>query len=185
MLTPNSLYPGAKVALLCPASYMPEEKLAHAVDAVRALGLEPVLYPSCYEENRRGTMANDDAARAKDLQDAFADPDIRGIICLRGGYGAGRILPLLNWKDIARHPKFFCGYSDITALNLALNQNCKMVTYHTPMPIGWIEGQDEFTKTYLRREVEAKVQPLVQELRELGMTEGEWIALWRGGNENA
>ena len=54
-------------------------------------------------------MANDDAARAKDLQDAFADPDIRGIICLRGGYGAGRILPLLNWKDIVRHPKFCCG----------------------------------------------------------------------------
>lgn len=152
MLTPQSLFPGAKVALLCVSSAVPEERLEPAVAAVRALGLEPVVYPSCYYVNRHGYFAADDGQRAKELQDAFADPDIKGILCIRGGYGAGRLLPLLNWRDIARHPKLFCGYSDVTALHIALNQLCRLVTYQTPMPsTEYYKPVDEFTMTYLRR----------------------------------
>lgn len=152
MLTPNSLYPGAKVALLCASSAVPEERLEPSIAAVRALGLEPVVFPSCYYVNRHGYFAADDAQRAKDLQDAFADPDIQGVLCIRGGYGAGRLLPFLNWRDMARHPKVFCGYSDVTALHIALNQECRMVTYQTPMPsTEYYESVDDFTMTYLRR----------------------------------
>lgn len=152
MLTPQSLFPGAKVALLCASSAVPEERLEPAVAAVRALGLEPVVYPSCYYVNRHGYFAADDGQRAKELQEAFADPDIKGILCIRGGYGAGRLLPLLNWRDIARHPKLFCGYSDVTALHIALNQLCRLVTYQTPMPsTEYYKPVDEFTMTYLRR----------------------------------
>ena len=152
MLTPNSLYPGAKVALLCASSAVPEERLEPSIAAVKALGLDPVVYPSCYYVNRHGYFAADDAQRAKDLQDAFADPAIQGILCIRGGYGAHRILPLLNLRDIARHPKLFAGYSDVTALHTAFNQVCRFVTYHTPMPsTEWYQGLDEYTATYLRR----------------------------------
>lgn len=152
MLTPNSLYPGARVALLAPASAVPEASLQPAIDAVKAVGLEPVVYPSCYYVNRHGYFAADDAQRAKDLQDAFADSSIQGILCIRGGYGAHRLLPLLNLRDIARHPKFFAGYSDVTALHIAFNQTCRFVTYHTPMPsTEWYKPLDEFTATYLRR----------------------------------
>lgn len=152
MLTPNSLYPGARVALLCASSAVPEERLETSLSAVRAMGLEPVVYPSCYYVNRHGYFAADDAQRAKDLQDAFADPTIQGIICIRGGYGAGRLLPFLSWKSIARHPKPLFGYSDVTALHIALNQCCRMVSYHTPMPsTEWYKDPDEFTMTYLRR----------------------------------
>ena len=152
MLTPNSLYPGARVALLCASSAVPEERLEPSLAAVRAFGLEPVVYPSCYYVNRHGYFAADDAQRAKDLQDAFADPAIQGILCIRGGYGAGRLLPLLNWKDIARHPKPLFGYSDVTALHIALNQCCRMVSYHTPMPsTEWYKETDDFTLGYLRR----------------------------------
>lgn len=152
MLTPNSLYPGAKVALLCASSAVPEERLEPSIAAVKALGLEPVVYPSCYYVNRHGYFAADDAQRAKDLQDAFSDPDIKGILCIRGGYGAGRLLPLLCWREIARHPKVFCGYSDVTALHIALNQCCHMVTYQTPMPsTEYYKPLDEFTMTYFRR----------------------------------
>ena len=152
MLTPNSLYPGARVALLCASSAVPSERLAPAVEAVKALGLEPVVYPSCLFENRHGYFAADDGQRAKDLSDAFSDPAIRGILCIRGGYGAGRLLPLLNWKDMARHPKLFCGYSDVTALHIALNQCCRLLTYQTPMPsTEYYQPVDEFTMTYLRR----------------------------------
>ena len=152
MLTPSSLYPGAKVALLCPSSSVPEDRLEPMVADIKALGLEPVVYPSCYYVNHHGIFAADDAQRAKDLQEAFADNTIQGILCIRGGYGANRILPLLNWRDIARHPKVFCGYSDVTALHIVLNQRCHMPTFHTPMPsTDYYAGADEFTMTYLRR----------------------------------
>lgn len=147
-----SLYPGARVALLCISSAVPEDRLETALAAVRALGLEPVLYPSCYYENRHGYFAADDAQRAKDLQNAFAAPSIQGILSIRGGYGAHRLMGLLDLREIARHPKVFCGYSDVTALHIALNQCCRMVTFHTPMPsTEWYKGLDEFTLTYLRR----------------------------------
>lgn len=152
MSTTLSLYPGARVALLCASSAVLEERLEPAIQAVKALGLEPVVYPTCYYANRHGYFAADDAQRAKDLQDAFADNSIQGILCIRGGYGANRILPLLNWRDIARHPKVFCGYSDVTALHIVLNQRCHMPTFHTPMPsTNYYAGADEFTMTYLRR----------------------------------
>ncbi len=152
MLTPSSLFPGARVALLCVSSSVPEDRLEPSIAAVKALGLEPVVFPSCYYVNRHGNFAADDAQRAKDLQDAFADPAIQGILCIRGGYGAGRLLPLLNWRDIVRHPKLFCGYSDVTALHIALNQWCHLVTYQTPMPsTEYYQPVDEFTMTYLRR----------------------------------
>lgn len=152
MLTPCSLYPGAKVALLCASSAVPQGRLEPSIAAVKALALEPVVYPSCYYVNRHGYFAADDGQRAKDLQNAFADPAIQGILCIRGGYGANRLLPLLNWRDICRHPKLFCGYSDVTALHIALNQCCKLVTYHTPMPsTEWYKGLDGFTMAYLKR----------------------------------
>ncbi len=152
MLTPNSLYPGAKVAVLCPSFAVSEERLAPAIEDIRAFGVEPVVYPSCYEANHHGYFSADDGQRAKELQDAFADPSIQGIWCLRGGYGAGRLLPLLNWREIARHPKLFCGFSDITALHIVLNQYCHLITYHTPM-LGGEQRRpaDDFTTTYLRR----------------------------------
>lgn len=152
MLTPRPLFPGARVALLCASSAVPEERLEPSITAVKALDLEPVVYPSCYYVNRHGYFAADDAQRAKDLMDAFCDDSIDGVICIRGGYGANRLLPMLNFSAIARHPKLFCGYSDVTALHIALNQRCCLVTYQTPMPsTEWYEGLDGFTTDYLKR----------------------------------
>lgn len=152
MLTPDPLRPGDRVALTCASSAVPVERLEPAVAAVKALGLEPVVYPSCYFENRHGYFAADDAQRAKDIQDAFADPAIRGVLSIRGGYGAHRILPLLDLKAIAQTPKYFSGYSDVTALHTAFNQTCGFVTYHTPMPsTEYYEPVDGYTMEYLKK----------------------------------
>ena len=152
MLTPAPLYPGARVALVAPASPVPPERLSPAVEAVRALGLEPVVYPSCRPEHRRGYLAAPDPVRAGDIQAAFCDNSIAGVLCIRGGYGANRILPLLDWAAIARHPKVFAGYSDITALHIVLNQRCGLVTYHTIMPsTEYWEPVDPFSMGGLRR----------------------------------
>lgn len=150
MITPKPLFPGARVALLAPASAVPEAKLAPALELVRSLGMEPVPYPSCYFENRDGYFAASDAQRAKDLNDAFADPKIDGIWCIRGGYGAHRLQPLLDVETIRQNPKWFGGYSDITALHTFLNQQCNLETYHCTMP-STEPKPNEYTLSWLKK----------------------------------
>ncbi|MBQ1351428.1 MAG: LD-carboxypeptidase [Oscillospiraceae bacterium] len=148
--TPTSLFPGASVALLCPSSPVSAQRREAAARAVRALGLHPVLFPSAFAA--RGHLAGEDALRAEDLNRAFADPSIHGILALRGGFGAHRVLPLLDWDAIRTHPKYFGGYSDITALHTALNQRCGFVTYHTIMPAANDDYPlDEYSMDFLCR----------------------------------
>lgn len=152
MRTPRPLFPGARVALVCASSAVPEERLAPAVAAVKALGLEPVLTPSCYFQNRHGYLAASDEQRAADIQAAFADDSIHGVLSIRGGYGAHRILPLLDFPAIAASPKYFSGYSDVTALHTAFNQACGFVTYHTIMPsTEYYEPVDDWSMTWLKK----------------------------------
>lgn len=150
MIAPKPLFPGARVALLAPASAVPEEKLAPALELVCSLGLEPVPYPSCFFRNRDGYFAATDDQRAEDLNHAFADPTIDGIWCIRGGYGAHRLQPLLDGDTIRKNPKWFGGYSDITALHTFLNQQCDLETYHCTMPSTEPKPND-YTLSYLKK----------------------------------
>ncbi len=151
MLKPKPLKSGDLVAIVAPGSPLSEEKLETAVRSVEFLGLRAQIYPSCRpdfklpretgkplnEELLSGValpyLSGPDFQRAKDIQAAFEDPEIKAIFCLRGGYGCSRILPLLNYEAIARNPKILLGYSDITALHTVINQRCGMVTFHGPM----------------------------------------------------
>ena len=150
MKIPAPLYSGARVALVAPASAVPEDRLQTAIDFVRSFGLEPVIYPSCYFANRHGYLAATDAQRAKDILDAFAAPDIQGIWCIRGGYGSHRLLPLLDRDLIRANPKWFGGYSDVTTLHTYLNQECDLESYHCVMPsTEW--NTDEYTLNCLKK----------------------------------
>lgn len=155
MRVPKPLFEGARVALLAPASGVGadakerEEKVQRSVEAMKAWGLEAVVYPSCLDNY--GYLAAFDQQRAKDVMDAFCDDSIDGIWCLRGGYGVQRMLDLLDFDEIRKHPKWFGGYSDITALHIALNQLTDMVTYHCPMPsTEVIGGIDAYTEKWLK-----------------------------------
>lgn len=184
MNKPMPLYPGAKVALLSASGPVEEGRLAQAVDSVRTMGLEPVVFPSCTRAH--GYLAGIDFSRAEDIEQAFFDPSIDGILCMRGGYGAQRLVERLNWGRIAEHPKFFGGYSDVTALHLQLNQRCHMATWHIPMPASeWCCGMDIFTLASLRRAMFSGApgpiyNPEDQELRCLakGVARGQLV----GGN---
>ena len=150
MTIPAPLFPGARVALVAPASAVPEEKLQPALDFVRSLGLEPVPCPSCFFANRDGYLAASDRQRSDDINAAFANPDIQGVWCIRGGYGAHRILPLLDPAVIRANPKWFGGYSDVTAILTFLNQDCGLECYHCTMPSTEPDA-DEFTLVWLKR----------------------------------
>ena len=143
MIIPKPLFTGARVALIAPSGPVPEGRLEPAVASVQALGLEPVVFPSC--TMRHGYLAGYDRERAADFNNAFSDASIHGVICIRGGYGAQRLMDRIDWTAIAKTPKVFCGYSDVTILHLMLNQRCGFVTYHTPMPATeWYAGLDEY-----------------------------------------
>ena len=97
MITPNPLYPGARVALLAPSSAVEAQRLPAAVDAVKALGLEPVPYPSCYAASRHGYFAADDAQRAADLQAAFADDTMPACSASGGATAPTASSPCWTW----------------------------------------------------------------------------------------
>lgn len=132
MIIPPPLNPGNKVALLAPSSPVPDEVLEKSIKSIEFLGLVPVVYESC--RLHHGYLAGNDITRACDINNAFSDSSIKGIFCLRGGYGAMRILPLLDLDLIKRNRKVFVGYSDITALHTAFNNICGFMTFHGPMP---------------------------------------------------
>ena len=136
MIRPKHLKPGDRIALIAPASPVEEDKIEQTVESVRFLALEPVLFPSLTMTH--GYLSGPDEIRAADVNNAFADPEISGIFCVRGGYGVTRILNLINFEMISKNPKLFLGYSDITGLHVALNQLCRLITLHTTMPSrGW------------------------------------------------
>ena len=98
---------------------------------MRARGYELRIFPGVYE--RDGYLAGSDDVRLRDLHAAFANPDIDAIFCLRGGYGTPRLLDRLDFDLLRANPKPFVGYSDMTALHLAINRYVGFVTFHGPM----------------------------------------------------
>ena len=132
MRIPKSLEKGNTIGLVAASSATPPELLPKAIEAVEQLGFKVVVGESCRQ--RHGYLAGTDSLRAKDINEMFASTEIDGIFCIRGGYGATKILPLLDYEMIKENPKVFAGYSDVTALHIAFQQKCDFVTYHTPMP---------------------------------------------------
>ncbi|MDF9775302.1 S66 peptidase family protein [Pseudomonas baetica] len=102
-----------------------------ALQWMRARGYSLKVYPGAYE--RDGYLAGSDDVRLNDLHAAFADRDVDAIICLRGGYGTPRLLDRIDFKLLRDNAKPFIGYSDITALHLAISRYAGFVTFHGPM----------------------------------------------------
>jgi len=119
------------IGIVAPAGPTEAEKLEKAAAVLREMGFKVVLGKSCYEH--WGYLAGRDELRADDINRMFASDEIDGIICMRGGYGALRILDLIDYEMISKHPKVFMGYSDITSLLIAITQKSGLVTFHGPM----------------------------------------------------
>lgn len=129
---PNRLQPGDAVALVAPASAPPDPKaIDRSLAALEKMGFNPRPMP--HVRRRWGFLAGDDRSRASDLMRAFADRSVKGIICVRGGYGTGRLLDRLDYAVIGRNPKVFIGYSDITCLHSAFLVKANLVSFHGPM----------------------------------------------------
>ncbi|MGW3354907.1 S66 peptidase family protein [Streptomyces bungoensis] len=138
LLRPARLAPGARVAVVAPSGPVPEERLQAGLDVLRGWDLDPVAAPHVQDRHGEfGYLAGTDADRAADLQSAWCDPGVDAVLCARGGYGAQRMIDLLDWEAMrAAGPKVFVGFSDITALHEAFATRLGLVTLHGPMAAG-------------------------------------------------
>lgn len=127
---PRALKPGDTLGVVAPSSPFDRRSFEAGLQALAAMGFTVRVDPAVLA--RQDYLAGADQQRAALIHRCFADPDIDGIICARGGYGATRILPLLDADAIARTPKVFVGFSDITALLGFLVDRCAMVAFHGP-----------------------------------------------------
>lgn len=132
MTKPRALRPGAHVRVVSPSSGLNPDQVELGVETLRDMGYVVSFGEHVFD--RHYYLAGADADRAKDLQEAFADPTVDCVMCARGGYGAARILSMLDLDAMAASGKAFCGFSDITTFHLALNRR-GLATFHTPMMI--------------------------------------------------
>lgn len=132
---PARLVPGSRVAVVAPSGPVPEERLRTGLDILRGWDLDPFVAPHVLDRHAEfDYLAGTDADRAADFQAAWCDPDVDAVLCARGGYGAQRMVDLLDWAAIrAAGPKVFLGFSDITALHEAFATRVGLVTLHGPM----------------------------------------------------
>lgn len=129
LIKPGRLRPGDTVGLFCPAApAYNQETVKIAQESLLALGFQTKLGPHIYD--RYGYLAGRDADRVSDLHTFFNDRSVKAIMALHGGWGCARLLPLLDYDLIQRNPKILIGYSDITALLLAIYAKTGLVTVH-------------------------------------------------------
>lgn len=138
------LQKGDTIGLTAPAGPAKADKLEAAIHVIKDMGFKVEVGQTCYV-NYGGYLAGPPELRARELNAMFANSSISAIFCLRGGYGSPQLLHMLDYDLIYRNPKIFVGYSDITALHIALQQKSKLATIHGPMPATDLIDADEYT----------------------------------------
>ena len=131
ILKPPPLHRGDTIGIVAPASNIHRDALAAGVATLRELGYEVVLGDCVLDQDLY--FAGTAEARARDLMQMFTRPEVRAIVCARGGYGSNYLLPLIDLDVIRRNPKLLIGYSDITSLLTWIHDEIGLVTYHGPM----------------------------------------------------
>jgi len=155
MRLPPPLTAGARVALVAPAGPLRGiAELDRATDNARRLGWEPV--PGANVLANYGYLGGRDGERLLDLNTALGDESIDAIWCVRGGYGATRLLAHIDYASLTRRPRALIGFSDATALHAAISTRCELVTYHGPTARGELTP---FSRHSLERAVIERSDP--------------------------
>ncbi|OGP53735.1 MAG: hypothetical protein A2Y65_01460 [Deltaproteobacteria bacterium RBG_13_52_11] len=147
---PPLLSPGDCVGIVAPASHIPrenEEYLQQGLERLREMGFEIRCFPSLLKRKHL-YLAGKDQERAQELMAMFLDPEVKAILCTRGGYGAQRIIPYLDPDVIRSHPKLLVGCSDITVLLIYLLEQCFVIPFHGPNVATrqFVEGDKEMAR---------------------------------------
>lgn len=131
-LAPPALVAGDTVALVAPCGICEEDDARRFADSFTQAGFRVVIEPEIHDRRHRYLAGTDDE-RAAELDRAIRDPAIHGIFVLRGGFGLTRILDRIDYDALRRSPKVIAGYSDVTALHVAVGRRARVITFHAPM----------------------------------------------------
>lgn len=132
LIKPPLLKDGDTIGILAPSGAMDDDKnLKRAIKFFESKGYKVKLSDNVYSKNRY--LAGTDEERVNAIHKMFADKSVNAIICLRGGYGAIRLINKIDYDLIRQNPKIFCGYSDITALNAMFLKRAGLATFSGPM----------------------------------------------------
>ncbi len=131
---PKALKKGDMVGIIAPGTAVSDpDALESAAEVINFMGLKPVFGKSVSKGPGYKTRPIGD--RIDDLHSMFANPEIKAVYCIRGGYGSPQLLNKIDYELIKNNPKIFAGYSDVTALHLAFNKICGLVTFHGPVMV--------------------------------------------------
>jgi len=145
-IKPKKLQKGDLIGIISPSSSVDDPaKLEKSVIYLENLGYKVQVGKNVGKV--KGYLAGTDTERIDDLHAMFSDKKVKAIFCLRGGYGAARLLDKIDFKLIKNHPKIFVGYSDISALHLAIFYKSGLITFAGPMPgVDFYENVNPFTE---------------------------------------
>jgi muramoyltetrapeptide carboxypeptidase len=147
LIRPKALRPGDTVGLITPATEVPDpDRLALAERTINYFKLR--MKRGRNVGRRFATYHESVDARLDDLHAMFRDPDVKAVFCIRGGYASAHLLDRVDYDLIRRNPKIFIGYSDITALHLAIHKHARLVTFHGPIVLSRFT---DYTQQYFRK----------------------------------
>lgn len=130
-IKPQTLRPGDTIGIAAPASPFDQQAFDRGVGVLESTGYSVKIPESLFM--KRGYLAGSDSDRASQLMKLFEDESVKAVFCARGGFGSMKLLPLLDFEAICALPKILMGFSDITALLIAIYNRCGMVTFHGPL----------------------------------------------------
>ena len=135
LIKPERLKKGDTIIIVAPSGVEYKKlRLQLSIEALEALGLKVKVAE--HAMGRHGYFPAEDEVRADDVNKAFSDPEVKAIIALKGGWGAARILPFIDYDLIAKNPKILLGYSDVTSLLNAIYLKTGLMTFHGPIAGG-------------------------------------------------
>ncbi len=149
-MTPPYLKPGDKIGIVSTARKISREELQPAVECFQKEGFEIIFGKNLFKELNQFSGTDDE--RAEDLQLMMDNPDIKAILCARGGYGTVRIIDKLDFTTFRKNPKWVCGFSDVTVLHSHIWQNFGIKTIHSIMPVQLkkLGGESAAAKTLVK-----------------------------------
>ena len=159
---------GGTIGLIGPSGAVrTADAIDRAIAETERMGFRVKRGESCGQAY--GYLSGTDEVRARDVNNMFLDDEVDAIFCLKGGYGTMRMLDMLDYEAIAAHPKIFVGYSDITAMHIAMLEKSNLVTFHGPMPVScWADGpMDDFTRDSLLNTI-MQAQPVGEIVNPVG-----------------
>ncbi|MEM0160346.1 MAG: LD-carboxypeptidase [Thermoplasmata archaeon] len=174
----------AHIRIIAPASPPNLKNLSIGIEKFRKFGFKISFGDNIKKTKQIGYLSAPDTERAKELVNAFTDDSVDAIFCARGGYGSMRILPLIDYDIIQEHPKVFVGYSDITALHIAINKKTGLITFHGMMPGVDFDITNDITMNHMIEILAGETLDLTPQIKRIvgSIVDGETFGISTGTN---